>query len=96
MLTYREKHEQANREARATVMALLITIVVWIVGGFGLASFDITIFHTPLWVIGGTLGAWLCAIVVSIVLSRRFKGFDFEDEELAAAGGSLAEEVHHG
>ena len=82
MLTYKQKHEQANREALATVVALGITIVVWVVCGFGLAGVDVQIFHTPLWVIGGTLGTWVCAIVVSVVLARRFfSDFDLEDEE---------------
>ena len=81
MLTYRQKHEQANREAAATVVALVITIVVWIVCGFGLSAFDVTLFHTPLWVIGGTVGTWICSIVVTVVLAKRFfVGFDLDDE----------------
>ena len=59
MFTYKQKHEQANREAVATVVALVITIVVWVVCGFGLAGLDITLFHTPLWVIGGVRLSWL-------------------------------------
>ena len=82
MLTYKQKHKQANREALATVIALGITIVVWIVCGFGLSAFDITVFHTPLWIIGGTIGTWVCAIVVSVVLARRFFiGFELDDRE---------------
>ena len=82
MLTYKQKHKQANREALATVIALGITIVVWIVCGFGLSAFDITVFHTPLWIIGGTIGTWVCAIVVSVMLARRFFiGFELDDRE---------------
>ena len=81
VLTYKQKHEQANREAAATVVALVITIVVWIVCGFGLSTFDVTLFHTPLWVIGGTVGTWICSIVVTVVLAKRFfVGFDLDDE----------------
>ena len=91
MLTYRQKHEQANREALATVVALAITIVVWIACGFGLSTFDITVFHTPLWVIGGTVGTWLCAIVVSVVLSKRFfVGFDLTEAPSESDAGTEA------
>lgn len=89
MLSYGQKHEQANREALATVVALAITIVVWIVCGFGLSGLDVTVFHTPLWVIGGTLGTWICSIVVVVVLTRRFfVGFDLDDgpADTGAAG----------
>ena len=86
MLSYKQKHEQANREAIATVIALAITIVVWLVCGFGLAPFDITIFHTPLWVVGGTIGTWICSIVVAVVLAKRFfMDFDLDDEVPQAA-----------
>lgn len=80
MLTYKQKHEQANREAFATVIGLVATIVVWTLCGFGLSTFDITVFHTPLWVIGGTLGTWVFSIVVAVVLAKRvFKDFDLDD-----------------
>lgn len=82
MLTYKQKHEQANREAVATVVALAVTIAVWIVCGFGLSGLDITLFHTPLWVIGGTIGTWICSIVVVVVLARKFfVGFELDEEE---------------
>ena len=81
MLSYKQKHEQANREALATVIALAVTVVVWIACGFGLAGLDVQVFHTPLWVIGGTLGTWACAIVVSVVLAKRvFVDFSLDDE----------------
>ena len=81
MFTYKQKLEQTNREAIATVIALVITIVVWVVCGFGLAGLDITLFHTPLWVIGGTIGTWICSIVVAVVLAKKvFVGFDLDDE----------------
>ena len=91
MLTYKQKHEQANREAIATVAALAITIIVWIVCGFGLSGLDVSLFHTPLWVIGGTIGTWICSSVVVVVLAKKgFVGFDLEAEE-AAAGPVNAE-----
>ena len=70
--TYREKMAQANREAKATVVALAIVVVVWIVAGFG----------PPLWVFGGTIGTWIAAIVAAVVLGRRvFADFDLDEEE---------------
>ena len=88
MLTYKQKHEQANREALATVVALGVTIVVWIACGFGLAGLDVQVFHTPLWIVGGTLGTWACAIVVSVVLAKKFfVGFELDDELYDEFGG---------
>ena len=82
MLSYKQKLAQANREALWTVGALVVTIVVWTVCGFGLSALDVHVFHTPLWVVGGTIGTWACAIVVSVVLVRRFFGdFDLESVE---------------
>ena len=94
MLTYKQKHEQANREAIATVVALAITIIVWIACGFGLAGLDITLFHTPLWVIGGTLGTWICSIVVVAVLAKKFfVGFDLDSgEEPSTLQGARGED----
>lgn len=80
--TYREKMAQANREAKATVVALVIVVVVWIAAGFGLSAFDVEVFGTPIWVFGGTLGTWIAAIVAAVVLGRRvFADFDLNEEE---------------
>ena len=94
MFTYKQKHEQANREAIATVVALVVTIVVWIACGFGLARLDITLFHTPLWIIGGTIGTWICSIVVVVVLAKKvFVGFDLDDENgLSDSEGEVCHE----
>ena len=71
---------QANKEARATVIALVCIIVVWLIGGFGLAGTDIQVFHTPLWIIGGCVAPWVAAIVAAVVLSRRvFVDFGVDD-----------------
>ena len=81
MLTYKQKLEQADREAVATVVALAATVAVWCVCGFGLAGIDVRVFHTPLWVIGGTIGTWVCSIVVVLVLSKKvFVDFDLSNE----------------
>lgn len=86
MLSYKQKHEQANREAVATVVALALTILVWIVCGFGLAGSDLQIFHTPLWVVGGTLGTWVFSIVVVVILAKRFfSDFDLDEGDTPSA-----------
>ena len=88
MLTYRQKHEQANKEALATVIALAVTIAVWCLCGFGLAGLDVEVLHTPLWIIGGTLGTWICSIVVVVVLAKKvFVGFDLDDVEAVQVKG---------
>lgn len=69
--TYAEKMRQANREAKATVIGLALTVVVWIALGFGVATTGIEVFHTPLWIITGTVGTWLFAIVVAVFMSHR-------------------------
>lgn len=80
--TYREKLLQANREAKATLVGLAVVVAVWIAGGFGLSALDIEIFSTPLWVFGGTIGTWIAAIAVAVVLGKRvFADFDLDEEE---------------
>ncbi|MDO4443332.1 MAG: YhdT family protein [Slackia sp.] len=81
-LTYRQKMVQANKEAKATVVALVLCIAVWAIGGFGLAGLDIEILGTPIWIIGGTVGTWIFAIVVAVFLAKRvFADFDLDEHE---------------
>ena len=81
-LTYKEKLDQATKEAKATVVALIAVVAVWILLGFGLAGSDIVLFHTPIWVIGGTVGTWLFTIAVCVFLAKKvFMDFDLGDEE---------------
>lgn len=78
--TYADAMRQANREAKATCIAFACIVVVWIIGGFGLASTDIEVFHTPLWVFGGCILPWIAAVVAAVVLSRRvFRDFDLDE-----------------
>ena len=51
-----EKFRQANREAKATVIATAAVIAFWWIAGFGLADVNVSYLHTPLWVWGGCLG----------------------------------------
>lgn len=81
-ITYRDKMRQANREAKATVIALVIIVVVWLVGGIGLAGSGLELFHTPIWIIGGCVGTWLASVVAAVVLVKRvFADFDLDDSE---------------
>ena len=84
--TYASAMRQANREAKATVVALTAIVVVWIVGGFGLMNTGIEVFHTPLWVIGGCVLPWIAAVIAAVVLSRRvFRDFDLDEVACADA-----------
>ena len=82
--TYAQKMAQADREAKATVIALLVIVLAWILLGFGLAGFDIRLFHLPIWVVGGTLGVLIVSIIVAAVLRYGvFADFDLDDDESA-------------
>lgn len=81
-MTYKEKLRQANREAKVTLIGLLLTIIVWIALGFGLSGSTISLFSTPLWIIGGCLGTWIFAIIVSVVIGGKvMKDCDLDDED---------------
>ena len=85
MRGYCDKMRQANKEARATVIALACIIIV------GLAGTDIEVFHTPLWIIGGCVAPWIAAIVAAVVLSRRvFVDFDLDDDSADASATDAA------
>lgn len=78
--TYGAKLRQCNREALITVAALALTIVVWALLGFGLSGVETRICGIPLWAVAGTMGTWVFAIAVSVVLSKKlFCDFDVEE-----------------
>lgn len=70
-ITYAQKMAQADREAKATVVGLALTVIVWLVAGIGLSGLDVQLFHTPLWIITGCFGTWIFAIIVAVFLCRR-------------------------
>ena len=79
--TYAQKMRQANREAKATLVAFAVIVAAWLAGGIGLSGVDVKVFGTPLWAVVGTLGTWAVAIACAVVLSKRvFKDFSLEDE----------------
>ena len=89
--TYGAKMRQANREAVATVIALAVIVAVWLVGGIGLAGCGNEVFSTPLWIIGGTIGPWIAAIVCAVVLARCvFADFNLDDDAEVVAGAATA------
>ena len=80
-MNYKEKLEQANKEAKAAVVALFLTVLVWIIAGFGIAPLNIVVFSTPLWIITGCLVTWIFAVVAALYMSKRvFKDIDLDDE----------------
>lgn len=79
---------QANREAKATVVALVLTVIAWAVLGFGVAPLNIEVFHTPLWIVTGTVGTWVFAIIVAVVMSKRvIVDVDLDDADEPDAPG---------
>ncbi|MGN0059258.1 MAG: YhdT family protein [Coriobacteriales bacterium] len=87
-MTYKEKLKQADREARAALVGLAATIVVWLLLGFGVAQTGIEVFSTPLWVFTGCLGTFACAIIVSLVMAKRvFKDVALDEVEPISGQG---------
>lgn len=83
--TYAQKMRQANREAKATLVAFAVIVAAWLAGGIGLSGVDVKVLGTPLWAVVGTLGTWAVAIACAVVLSKRvFKDFNLEDEDAPA------------
>ena len=83
-MTYAEKLKQANREARAAVIGLVATVIVWALLGFGVAASGIVVFSTPLWIITGCFGTFAFAIVVAVVMAKvvmRDVNLDEEEKE---------------
>ncbi len=87
--TYAAKMRQANREALATVAALVIIAVTWLSWGIGLADSDIELFSTPIWIIGGCVGTWLMAVLAALVLGCGvFANFSLDDDAPDSAGAA--------
>ena len=91
-MTYEEKLKQANREARAAVVGLIVTVVVWALLGFGVAQTGVVVFSTPLWIITGCVGTFLFAVAVSIVMAKVvMKDVGLDDNTLDCENGEGAE-----
>lgn len=82
--TYAQKMRRTNREALYTVVALVIIVVVWLIGGVGLSGLDVKVASTPVWIIGGTVGTWLVAVIIAVLFAKRiFANFDLECDDPA-------------
>ncbi len=80
-MSTKEKFKQINREAKASFLAVAAIVVFWFVAGIGVSKLNITIGHTPLWVITGCIGTWAFAVVTVIWLMRHvYKDFDLDEE----------------
>ena len=79
-----EKFRRANHEAKVTCFATLAVIVFWILAGFGLSGLDISLFDTPIWILGGCIGTWLFAVVVAFWLAEHvIQDVDLQEEDAA-------------
>ena len=93
--TYAEKMRRADKEALYTVVALAVIVVAWIVGGIGLSGLDVEVASTPVWIIGGTVGPWLVAVIIAIVFAKRvFANFSLDDDEDEGANAPERNEGH--
>ena len=69
-MKYEDKLKQCNKECKAALVGLALTIVVWLVCGFGLSNMNIEIFSTPLWIVAGLGGTFLFACIFSVVFAK--------------------------
>ena len=74
----------------SSITALTGAVVISMVM-IGLAGCGIEVFSTPLWIIGGTIGPWIAAIVCAVVLARCvFADFSLDDDAEAVVGAATA------
>lgn len=80
-MSRKQKYGQIRKEAIACFWALVAVVVFWAISGIGVSRLNITIFHTPLWVITGCIGTWIFSVVLVIFLVKFvFRDFSLEDE----------------
>lgn len=76
-----EQERQIRKEAKATVAVLLLVVAFWLVAGFGVARFDVTLWHMPLWVVTGCIGTWLFAVgLVYFLIEKVCRDMELENE----------------
>ena len=80
-MTRKEKFDQAAREAKAVRVGLILIILFWIISGFGVSRLEITVWHTPLWVITGCVGTWVFSIVLVTWIVKKYSKILRLDEE---------------
>jgi uncharacterized membrane protein YhdT len=84
-MTTEEIYRQVKKEAEATGLLLVVLILFWIAAGFGLSGAEGRIFGLPLWVVCGTVGVWVFAILAVALLVH----FVFRDVPLSAEDEAL-------
>ncbi len=90
-LTYYEKHQQAQKEARASVLALVALVVFWCVAGFGMSHTKLVWLSVPAWVWLGIGGTWICACALAVYLVRHvFVSFDLGEESSSLSASEVA------
>lgn len=93
VMTNKEKYRQIQKEAAATGLTLVLLMIYWFVGGFGLMDSEVRLAGLPLWVVAGVPGTWLMAIIlVKLLTSFVFKDMPLDDltENKAAKDGEVA------
>ncbi len=74
------KYIETLKESRMTLTALIFLIVFWLIAGFGTSNVDATFFNIPLWAILGTVGVWLCGVIIAVLLSRSIKDINLDNK----------------
>ena len=70
------KYLETLKEAKLTALGLLLLISFWLIAGVGTSGVEMRIYHIPIWAILGTVGVWLCAIMIAFKLSHSIKDTD--------------------
>ena len=70
------RYLETLKEAKMTILGLLLLVTFWVLAGALLAGIESTICNIPIWAIVGTLGVWTVAIVIAVTLSRNIKDVD--------------------
>ena len=74
------KYIETLKESKMTLTALIFLIVFWLIAGFGTSNVDVTFFNIPLWAILGTVGVWLCGVIIAVLLSRSIKDINLDNK----------------
>lgn len=81
-MEYEDKLKECDRECKVALTGLVMTIIVWLACGFGLAGSNVVIFSTPLWIVAGLGGTFLFACAFSIVFAKIImKDISLDEEE---------------
>lgn len=91
-MTYKEKFQQANKEAKYTFLLFMIMMIWWFVTGLGLKDVEVYILGIPLWAALSSFGTVIIASVGNWILTRFFfKNFDFEEDGKSGESGNIGE-----